>query len=1201
MKKQILLITCLVLAVVLTVGAISANDVNVPGSYATNLVDDTSDASVPLENTADSSEISVSNDSNVDNDPSKVSLSSEEVLESDNSNSLSTNNLGNSLDTGVVSTSQVSTSLKTSNLTLYYKNGSKLTATLVDNNGKGIAGESVVMGVNGVYYKVTTDKNGVASLAIGLAPGTYTASVSYKGSGNYAPVSAIPITIKVLPTIQSKDIEKYYKGSAQYTATFLNGNGAALANTNVKITVNGVTYTKKTNAKGVASLELGLQPGSYKITAKDPVTGYSLTNNIKILSTISASDLSKVYTDAKKFTATFYDNNGKALANKNVKFVFNGNTYTIKTNGNGVAGLSITSTGPGTYKIKSVNVDGLSKTNTVKIVKTSSSKIITQAYMFVPGDTKTVKATLLNQFDYAPGAGKTVTLTVGGKTFTGTTDGNGVVSFNLASSLSKGSYTATYKFAGNSFYTASSASNSIVILDSKQSKLTVKSDSTFGKGAGTEFKVELTAGGVPLEKRTVYMTVNGITYPKTTDSKGIASLPINLGVGNYEISYSFRGESKIDSTSGKTTITVDSRTKTSLTWKSGTSFNQGSQTIKILLLDSNNKALSGKKVVLNDGTKDYNVKTDSSGYATFTTNIPLGSNSIQYSFGGDNSYMPSSGSKTVKINLNTKGNGYWVFGGDMKNVDLSALAAKGTSDIFLNYYAFTKWGKSDVESWIAEANKKGIRVHIWMQTFKKDDSWINPVTQSSKLPAIIEEAKYYASVKGVSGVHLDYVRYPGTNQNAAHDTNGGTKAISNFVKNAADAIHSVNPNCIVSVAVMPETTNNVYYYGQDMAEISKYVDVVIPMVYKGNYKKTTSWITTTAKWFVDNSNGAEVWVGLQAYKSDDDYTKLSTSEITKDCQAALSSKASGVILFRWGYTNFVDFNNLPTSTVSVSMNSIISGAKTIKAYYESKGELPDSVKLTEGTFTMPEFLYLMSKAIVQLGNSKTGAIDAIIGVQDASSTTPANINSQQLLKADYLDLANRVANYISNNNQAPSYASSTVGNIVYTELVDSFSRIIAFYSNNDKYMPNYVTIKQGSGSYPTSITELAKLLTKGLTTDKEKANALFVWVRDNIAYSFYYNTQKGAEGTLIAKSGNCCDQAQLLVALARASGLTARFATGNCKFSSGSTYGHVWVQIKVSGSWHALDPTSSRNTYDSINNWNTASYTDRGTYDVLPY
>ena len=88
---------------------------------------------------------------------------------------------------------------------------------------------------------------------------------------------------------------------------------------------------------------------------------------------------------------------------------------------------------------------------------------------------------------------------------------------------------------------------------------------------------------------------------------------------------------------------------------------------------------------------------------------------------------------------------------------------------------------------------------------------------------------------------------------------------------------------------------------------------------------------------------------------------------------------------------------------------------------------------------------------------------------------------------------------------------------------------------------------------------------------------------------------------LASGSGNCCDQAQLLVAMGRSVGMTVRFDTGYCTFSSGSTYGHVWTQFLIDGSWINADPTSTRNSFGVIVNWDTSSYTDRGTYDVLPY
>jgi hypothetical protein len=89
------------------------------------------------------------------------------------------------------------------------------------------------------------------------------------------------------------------------------------------------------------------------------------------------------------------------------------------------------------------------------------------------------------------------------------------------------------------------------------------------------------------------------------------------------------------------------------------------------------------------------------------------------------------------------------------------------------------------------------------------------------------------------------------------------------------------------------------------------------MVYKGNYKKDSSWITTTSKWYVDNSKGADVWIGIQTYKSDADTTLLPTSELTTDINAAFSGGASGVVLFRYGISNSVNFNSLSSERIAL--------------------------------------------------------------------------------------------------------------------------------------------------------------------------------------------------------------------------------------------------------------------------------------------
>jgi len=250
------------------------------------------------------------------------------------------------------------------------------------------------------------------------------------------------------------------------------------------------------------------------------------------------------------------------------------------------------------------------------------------------------------------------------------------------------------------------------------------------------------------------------------------------------------------------------------------------------------------------------------------------------------------------------GYGYYVFGRDMKSVDLNKVASYGTTDLFLNYYAFSAHGKSAVESWIASAKKVGIRVHIWMQVFN-DGGWHNPI-DTTFTNEKIEEAKMYARVKGVSGVSFDYLRYPGN----AYKTSGGTAAISRFVKKVTEEIHKINKNIIVSAALMPEETSSTYYYGQNYTALSTYLDAVLPMIYKGNYHSGSSWIGSTTKWYVENSKGAAVWSTLQSYRSDDDATPLPKDEINNDAKIATKAGAPGVVSFRYGLSAMINFKGL---------------------------------------------------------------------------------------------------------------------------------------------------------------------------------------------------------------------------------------------------------------------------------------------------
>ena len=1187
MNKEFLLTVMIILTVALSVSTIHASDVNITDTY-TSISDDTY--------------MAVDN-SNVDNDSSN-----DNILKSDNSDTLSTNTGSNSLlenddnANALTSSSEDNLSAKisasktivSSDLTKYHKGSEKYTATFYDINGNLLKNTDVQLTINTKTYTVKTDTKGVASLAIGLAPGTYkmvaynpvtkyklTNTITvlptvsskdltkyYKGSekytatfydskGNllkntdvqltintktytvktdtkgvaslaiglapgtykmaaYNPVTkySLTTTITVVSTISSKDLTKYYKGSEKYTATFRDTKGNLLKSTDVQLTINTKTYTVKTNSKGVASLAIGLAPGSYKMAAKNPVNGESITTAITVLRTINATDITKIYTDGRLFYATFLTSEGKPLANQNVKFKINGQTYTRTTNSNGLASLSMTNLRVGTYTMVSTNVDGSTLSNTVKVIASTSSKLVTKEYTFNTDETKVITVRLLNGLGYAPGAGKTITFNVNGKSYTANTDSNGDAKLTLPS-LSAGTYTVRYSYAGNSFYTASSATNKVNIITNNVPAFTVKSSTTFIKGAGSDFKVVLTLDNQPLSGKTVTFKINGASYSKTTDSNGVASLPISLAVGKYTITYTNKADSKITSVTGSSNIEVVNKYPTTLTWKSATTLNTGKNTFKVMLSNSNG-AISGATVKLVANSKTYTATTGSDGVAKFSVNLPdPGKYTIKYNYAGNTQNAAGSGSKSITIQT-------------------KAITIQGIID-----------ASSTIKS-------------------------------------------YYASNKKLPDtVTADGVKF----------------TMPEFLYLMSKTIQQLDTSDKSDIA---------YITGVSEPSASS-GDSIKANLYKSDYLNVANSLVD----YIKSNNKAPNYVSSPL-------GKLSFPVITEAFSRVVAFYGTNDQL-----PNYVSITSeyVPISS-KISIDSIVTTATGLKTYFETNKNLPTSLTTGGIEVTMPEFLYLMSKAIYQLGNSDKSDIAYISGISTASSPSGNSINAN-LNKADYLTVANNIANFITSNKQAPNYASSTLGKLSYPIVSDAFARILSYYGTN-KQLPGYVAIDSSSGPSPdpdtgqqgtglnekntitnldpyllatkncqvnnTAIKNLVDSLTSGLTSDLDKAVAIYNYVRDSISYTFYYDTRYGAVGTLNAKTGNCVDQAHLLIAMYRTAGLHARYVHGaSCTFSSG-TYGHVWAQVLIGDNWVVSDPTSSRNSFGKIVNWNTNTFTLKGVF-----
>ena len=244
------------------------------------------------------------------------------------------------------------TTLTMDNLVKYFNGPQKLMAKLVDGFGNPIANATVYFTINGKVYARITDENGTASIAIRLLPGEYKASALFNGTDDYD-MAAVNASVLVKNTILGNDTTLYFRNGTQYVAKFLDGNGKALANTDVKFNINGVFYTRVTDENGIARLNIRLDPASYIITAYNPVTGEQKANNITVLPRIIAKDLSMKYLDGSTFNAALVDGQGKAISGVNITFNINGVFYHRTTNAEGVTKLNIRLM-PGEYIITSM-------------------------------------------------------------------------------------------------------------------------------------------------------------------------------------------------------------------------------------------------------------------------------------------------------------------------------------------------------------------------------------------------------------------------------------------------------------------------------------------------------------------------------------------------------------------------------------------------------------------------------------------------------------------------------------------------------------------------------------------------------------------------------------------------------------------------------------------------------------------------------
>ena len=820
-------------------------------------------------------------------------------------------------------------------------------------------------------------------------------------------------------------------------------------------------------------------------------------------------------------------------------------------------------------------------------------------------------------------ANQKVSLKVNKKLYSAYTDANGIASIKTAS-LAVGSYAVSLSYGGSTMYSSSSLSKKVKVLSSVSG-----SDLTKYTGYTKKYKVTFWKDNAALANTKVTYKIVGKSYTQTdtvtTDENGVATIKVKLLAGKFTIT--MENPYSKEKASYKIVVKKD---KTALQAKAKTyviAKNKGK--FSVVLKTKHGKFIADRTIHFTYNNKKVTSKTDANGKATIT--IPVlakGTYKISYSYGGSKNYRSSSGSSSLVVcnpttklsasNLKMEYNDSTKFKVKLTTVDGKALVNK-TIKVKINGKTLTNTtnskGKASFslnDTAVGKYNVKYYYSSNGLKDYSHGSSKITIKKQSSKIIASDLEMSpnnssvYQLTVKDKSGNLLKgvFVKTLIDGRKFYYQTNDEGIAKLKVAKDIG--YYKVKSKVVDPCYTSDTVTKHIIVKGFKFKAKDAYVGV-------GSKTSYSVKVLDEKNKPVKNALVSFVFNGKN----------LSSKTNSKGiAQVSLKVSSKGTYKIKYSYESFSGSSKI-FAVKKVTIKEILTASKSVKKYISKHSKLPSSVKIGDVSFKTADYLYLASKAIVNLkdGNKKDIPVRIL-----KNPSNPKSAKDLGYLK-NYLSVAKKVVKNAESKGKLPNSVSSNVGNIGYKGIVKAFSTVLKYYSSHKK-MPSYISVKSLSKSSSSSagaqnvknsikdlsaylaashncqvndakIKKLVAKLTKDCKSERQKALAIYNYVRDTISYSFYYDTKYGATGTLKAKTGNCVDHAHLVVAMSRCAGLPARYVHGTCHFSSGGTYGHVWAQILIGDTWTVADATSSRNSLGKVVNWNTNSYSLKGHFSGI--
>ncbi len=365
--------------------------------------------------------------------------------------------------------------------------------------------------------------------------------------------------------------ERVLSGNYNFTVKFALNNGDDLDSYVPEYALK-VTNSKSSNKISASSISVSNNPTVINYMANDigndkisVLRGNTLVTSANIVvyakkdTSISLENKSFVIFDEKTITVILKDNDGNPISNKTVHISVDGNNFTKTSGSDGNISLDVNLTTAGIFNITATfsgdeDYNPSESTSYVKVEKQNTSVTVPNKSFVITAYSNTLIVTL-SDVNSNPLSNKTITININGKNYDKVTNGKGQVSFKV--SLPAKSYKVSAIFAGDENYAQTSGVGTIKVLK-EQTKLSAPKK-TYKKTAKTK-KITATlknSKGKAIAYKNVKFKVNGKTYTKKTNSKGVATLTINLSTKKtYTVNVQFAGDAKYKPVSIKSSVKI---------------------------------------------------------------------------------------------------------------------------------------------------------------------------------------------------------------------------------------------------------------------------------------------------------------------------------------------------------------------------------------------------------------------------------------------------------------------------------------------------------------------------------------------------------------------------------------------------------------------------------------------------------------------